>query len=41
LPVGLQLVAPAFAESRLLAAGHALQQGSDWHRATPAAHWYG
>jgi aspartyl-tRNA(Asn)/glutamyl-tRNA(Gln) amidotransferase subunit A len=41
LPVGLQLVAPAFAESRLFAAGHALQQGSDWHRATPAAHWYG
>ena len=41
LPVGLQLVAPAFAESRLLAAGHALQQASDWHRATPPAHWYG
>ena len=41
LPVGLQLVAPAFEESRLLAAGHALQQASDWHRATPAAHWYG
>ncbi|MBL8272657.1 MAG: Asp-tRNA(Asn)/Glu-tRNA(Gln) amidotransferase GatCAB subunit A, partial [Xanthomonadales bacterium] len=39
LPVGLQLVAPAFAESRLLAAGHALQQASDWHRATPPAHW--
>ncbi len=41
LPVGLQLVAPAFAESRLLAAGHALQRASDWHRATPTAHWYG
>jgi aspartyl-tRNA(Asn)/glutamyl-tRNA(Gln) amidotransferase subunit A len=41
LPVGLQLVAPAFAESRLLAAGHALQQASDWHLATPSARWYG
>ena len=35
LPVGLQLIAPAFAEARLLAAGHALQQVSDWHRAFP------
>jgi aspartyl-tRNA(Asn)/glutamyl-tRNA(Gln) amidotransferase subunit A len=35
LPVGLQLIAPAFAEGRLLAAGHALQQRSDHHRARP------
>ncbi len=35
LPVGLQLVAPAFAEARLLAAGHALQQRTDHHRARP------
>ncbi|HEX6833843.1 MAG TPA: Asp-tRNA(Asn)/Glu-tRNA(Gln) amidotransferase subunit GatA, partial [Rudaea sp.] len=31
LPVGLQLIAPAFAEARLLAVGHALQQATDWH----------
>jgi aspartyl-tRNA(Asn)/glutamyl-tRNA(Gln) amidotransferase subunit A len=35
LPVGLQLVAPAFAEGKLLAAAHALQQATDWHRALP------
>ena len=35
LPTGLQLIAPAFAEARLLAAGHALQQRTDWHRVLP------
>jgi aspartyl-tRNA(Asn)/glutamyl-tRNA(Gln) amidotransferase subunit A len=35
LPVGLQLVGPAFAEGALLAAAHALQQATDWHRALP------
>jgi aspartyl-tRNA(Asn)/glutamyl-tRNA(Gln) amidotransferase subunit A len=35
LPVGLQLIGPAFAEARLLAAGHALQQASEWHTRTP------
>jgi aspartyl-tRNA(Asn)/glutamyl-tRNA(Gln) amidotransferase subunit A len=35
LPTGLQLIGPAFSEARLLAAGHALQQRSDWHRALP------
>jgi len=35
LPVGLQLIAPAFAEARLLAAAHRLQQGTDWHLRTP------
>ncbi len=35
LPVGLQLIAPAFAEGTLLAAAHALQQASDWHRVMP------
>jgi aspartyl-tRNA(Asn)/glutamyl-tRNA(Gln) amidotransferase subunit A len=41
LPVGLQLIGPAFEESRLLAAGHALQSATEWHRATPPGHWYG
>jgi len=37
LPVGLQLIAPAFAEARLLAAGHQLQQSTDFHTYTPGA----
>jgi len=37
LPVGLQLIAPAFAEARLLQAGHRLQQATDWHLRTPGA----
>jgi aspartyl-tRNA(Asn)/glutamyl-tRNA(Gln) amidotransferase subunit A len=36
LPVGLQLIAPAFAETRLLNAGHQLQQHTDWHAQEPA-----
>jgi aspartyl-tRNA(Asn)/glutamyl-tRNA(Gln) amidotransferase subunit A len=35
LPVGLQLIAPAFAESRLLAAAHQFQQNTDWHQRKP------
>jgi aspartyl-tRNA(Asn)/glutamyl-tRNA(Gln) amidotransferase subunit A len=35
LPVGLQLIAPAFAEARLLAAGHQLQLATDWHLRKP------
>jgi aspartyl-tRNA(Asn)/glutamyl-tRNA(Gln) amidotransferase subunit A len=35
LPVGLQLIAPAFAEARLLAAAHQFQQYTDWHLRTP------
>ena len=31
LPVGLQLIAPAFAESALLAAAHQFQLATDWH----------
>ena len=30
-PVGLQLIGPWFAEARLLAVAHRLQQASDWH----------
>src|SRR5699024_11073905 len=36
LPVGLQLLAPWFEEGRLLNAGHALQQATDWHQQRPA-----
>jgi aspartyl-tRNA(Asn)/glutamyl-tRNA(Gln) amidotransferase subunit A len=35
LPVGLQLIAPHFQESRLLATAHALQQATDWHLSAP------
>lgn len=34
LPVGLQLIAPAFAEARLLSVAHRLQQATDWHTRT-------
>ncbi|MCQ4165735.1 Asp-tRNA(Asn)/Glu-tRNA(Gln) amidotransferase subunit GatA [Tahibacter harae] len=37
LPVGLQLIAPAFAEARLLNAAHQLQQATDWHTQEPQA----
>jgi len=35
LPVGLQLIAPAFAESRLFGAAHQFQLATDWHQKTP------
>ena len=35
LPVGLQLVGPHFAESRLLNCAHQYQQQTDWHRQAP------
>jgi aspartyl-tRNA(Asn)/glutamyl-tRNA(Gln) amidotransferase subunit A len=35
LPVGLQLIAPMFAEARLLNAGYQLQQSTDFHLRTP------
>jgi aspartyl-tRNA(Asn)/glutamyl-tRNA(Gln) amidotransferase subunit A len=37
LPVGLQLVGKPFAEDSLLAAAHAYEQATDWHRRLPAA----
>ncbi len=41
LPVGLQLVGPAFSEGRLLATVHQYQQQTDWHQLKPAAHLKG
>jgi aspartyl-tRNA(Asn)/glutamyl-tRNA(Gln) amidotransferase subunit A len=35
LPVGLQLIGPHFSEAKLLNAGHAYQQATDWHTHTP------
>ncbi len=35
LPVGLQLIGPAFAEENLLAAAHGFQQATDWHQLRP------
>ena len=35
LPVGLQLIAPAFSESRLLQVAHQYQKVTDWHRKQP------
>jgi aspartyl-tRNA(Asn)/glutamyl-tRNA(Gln) amidotransferase subunit A len=35
LPVGLQLIAPAFAENRLLGAAHQFQQHTDFHLRMP------
>jgi aspartyl-tRNA(Asn)/glutamyl-tRNA(Gln) amidotransferase subunit A len=38
LPVGVQLIGPHFGESRLLAAAHAYQGATDFHRRIPAAY---
>lgn len=35
LPVGMQLMAPAFRDAALLAAAHRFQQITDWHRQRP------
>lgn len=35
LPVGLQIIGPAFEETRLLRVGHAYQQATDWHLRAP------
>ena len=35
LPVGLQLIAPAFEEGRLFSAAHAYEQATEWHRRKP------
>ena len=35
LPIGVQLLAPAFQETRLLHAAHHYQQQTDWHTRKP------
>ena len=36
LPVGFQLIAPQFEETRLLQAAHAYQFATDWHKKFPS-----
>jgi aspartyl-tRNA(Asn)/glutamyl-tRNA(Gln) amidotransferase subunit A len=36
LPVGLQIIGPAFGEDRILGVGYAYQQATDWHTRAPA-----
>ncbi len=35
LPIGLQLLGPAFGEAQVLRVGHAFEQTTAWHRASP------
>jgi aspartyl-tRNA(Asn)/glutamyl-tRNA(Gln) amidotransferase subunit A len=35
LPIGLQLIAPAFREDALLRVGHAYEQSTEWHQHAP------
>jgi aspartyl-tRNA(Asn)/glutamyl-tRNA(Gln) amidotransferase subunit A len=37
LPIGLQLLGPAFSEERLLQVAHQYQQVTDWHHKQPSA----
>ena len=37
MPVGLQLIGPAWQEARLLALAHAYQRQTDWHLQTPGS----
>jgi aspartyl-tRNA(Asn)/glutamyl-tRNA(Gln) amidotransferase subunit A len=36
LPVGLQILGPAFGESAILRAAHAYEQATEWHKQSPA-----
>ena len=35
LPLGVQLIGPRLGEAAVLAAGHAFQSATDWHRRRP------
>ena len=35
LPIGLQLIGPAFGEAAILQAAHAYEQATDWHKRRP------
>jgi aspartyl-tRNA(Asn)/glutamyl-tRNA(Gln) amidotransferase subunit A len=35
LPIGLQLLGPAFGEDKVLRAGHVYEQATEWHKHTP------
>jgi aspartyl-tRNA(Asn)/glutamyl-tRNA(Gln) amidotransferase subunit A len=35
LPVGLQLIGPAFSEATVLNVAHQYQQETDWHQRVP------
>ncbi|MFH0952991.1 MAG: Asp-tRNA(Asn)/Glu-tRNA(Gln) amidotransferase subunit GatA [Verrucomicrobiota bacterium] len=37
LPVGLQILGPAFGEENILRVGHAYEQSTEWHRQRPSA----
>ncbi len=36
LPIGLQLIGPQFGEEKIVQAGYAYQQATDWHTRTPS-----
>ena len=36
MPIGLQLIAPQFAEQQLLQVAYAYEQATEWHKAVPA-----
>ena len=36
MPIGLQLLGPAFGEEKILHAAHAYEQSTDWHKRAPS-----
>jgi aspartyl-tRNA(Asn)/glutamyl-tRNA(Gln) amidotransferase subunit A len=36
LPIGLQILGPAFGEEKIIRAAHAYEQSTDWHKQAPA-----
>jgi aspartyl-tRNA(Asn)/glutamyl-tRNA(Gln) amidotransferase subunit A len=39
LPIGLQIVGAPWSETKVLQAGHAFEQATDWHKRKPATHF--